>query len=91
MKETAEDRARRELDEHALRLMKELEGQRGSSARLEGLFSLAESRGVPISEVIEAAEAGELRSIVALPDRRAVLRAARARKVRLEAMRRGWS
>ena len=91
-RESPEARARRDLEEHMVRLRREIEeGRGGGSGRLAALTSLADSRGVPLYEVVAAADAGELRSIIDLPDRRTALAQAKARQARLDAMRRNWS
>lgn len=63
----AEKAARRDLEWHALRLMREGEDQRAGSSRLGALSGLAKSRGVSIVDVLAAADANELRSIIELP------------------------
>jgi hypothetical protein len=90
VRRTAEDVARQDLERHSLLLARELEQSRGSGARLSALISLAESRRVPLSEVLAAADKNELRSIVEMPDRRAAVARAKARLAALEAQRKRW-
>ncbi len=88
----AEDIARRDLERHALRLAHEVDQQaRAGGSRLSALASLAESRRVPLSDVLAAANKGELRSIVEMPDRRAAVARALARRAYIDAMPRNWT
>jgi hypothetical protein len=88
----AEDIARRDLERHAARLAHEVDQQaRAGGSRLPALASLAESRRVPLSDVLAAANRAELRSIVEMPDRRAAVARALARRAEFEAWRRSWT
>ncbi len=92
MSARAADTARRDLERHALRLAHEVEQQaRAGGSRLSALASLAESRRVPLSDVLAAADKGELRSIVEMPDRRAAVARALARRAQINAMPLSWT
>ncbi len=87
----AEENARRDLERHAARLALEADQQaRAGGSRMSALTSLAESRRVPLSDVVAAANRGELRSIVEMPDRSRAVREALARLEALDARRRSW-
>ncbi len=92
MSARAADNARRDLERHALRLAHEVDQQaRAGGSRLSALASLAESRRVPLSDVLAAADKGELRSIVEMPDRRAAVARALARRAQINAMPLSWT
>ncbi len=93
MSARAADTARRDLEYHALRLARQAEAQqaRAGGSRLLALASLAESRRVPLSDVLAAADKGELRSIVEMPDRRAAVAGALARRAQINAMPLSWT
>ncbi len=93
MSARAADTARRNLEYHALRLDRQAEAQqaRAGGSRLSALASLAESRRIPLSQAVAAADKGELRSIVEMPDVNRARKLALARLEALDARRRSWT
>lgn len=87
----AEENARLDLEQHALRLLRAAEEQRAGGSRLGALNSLAKSRGVSIIDVVAAADRNELRSIIDMPDVRSWQVQAEIRRAKLAEMRRTWN